>query len=720
MGNLMGFDSAARRAFPLAPLAIACCAFLLTSCASVLPEAGEEEALPTTFVNMAAAREAEAELVATEEAPVTGRTLLEQKGAPGFSEPAPAVAPRLPPDQLVNVHFDGAPLADVLGAILGDMLKVPYTIEGEVGGQITLVSTDPVPRESLMDMLELALGVQGIALVKDASGVYRVGASAQLRGEVPVGAGTAVTARGYAVRIVPLKYLPAGEVAKIFEPLGMKDNLLHIDAVRNVVLLGGSAPQMQNMLRTIEMLDVDVLKGMSFGIYEIVNLDPELLVERFNTLLSNPELETFSSAARLVALEELNSVMVVAPSPQQLSSVSNWLRRLDSAAHSDEQAGSQLYVYSVENGEATHLANLLNQLFGEGGGGTEASTSGTTAPGLQRSELSSDGGSSGTPATLSARQQRTPATASTTESGARIVADEANNSLLVMASNKDWRNIKSALKRMDRAPAQVLIEVSIWEVSLSDDLRYGVEWYFNASRDAEGNQIKGGLFSMNEAGTVSSTAPGFSYLFSGSDWRAVINALEEKANVRTLSSPSILVLDNREASIQVGNQQPVQTSQTVNTSNTGVLTQNVEFKDTGVQLTVRPRVNSGGLVVMDILQEVTDVGERDQATGQRSFLKRSIESSVAIQGGDTIILGGLIQNRAEDGRGGVPYLHRLPLIGPLFGKTTSADSRTELLVTITPRAVNRYRDFERIGEEFRQKMPGVAAGFREHFNSNNQ
>lgn len=716
----MDFDIEVRRHFSLAPLAIACCALLLSSCASVFQEGGEEEALPSTFVSMSAAREAEAEQQVTEEAAPIGRTLLEQKGTAGFVEPAPVVAPVLSPDQLVNVHFDGAPLADVLGAILGDMLKVPYTIEGEVGGQITLVSTSPVPQESLLDMLELALGVQGIALVKDASGVYRVGASAQLRGDVPVGAGAAHTARGYAVRIVPLKYLPAGEVAKIFEPLGMKDNLLHIDAVRNIVLLGGAAPQMQNMLRTLEMLDVDVLKGMSFGIYEIINLDPELLVERFNTLLNNPDLESFSSAARLVALEELNSVMVVAPSSQQLASVSNWLRKLDSAAHSDEQAGSQLYVYNVENGDSTNLAALLSQLFGSGdGGGTAATTSGATAPGLQRSELTSGSDGANASSGLSARQKSSSATASTTESGARIVADEANNSLLVMASNKDWRNIKNALKRMDKTPAQVLIEVSIWEVSLSDDLRYGVEWYFNSSRDAQGNQIKGGLFSMNETGAVTSTVPGFSYLFSGSDWRAVINALEEKSNVRTLSSPSILVLDNREASIQVGNQQPVQTSQTVNTSNTGVLTQNVEFKDTGVQLTVRPRVNSGGLVVMDILQEVTDVGELDQATGQRSFLKRSIESSVAIQGGDTIILGGLIQNRAEDGKGGVPYLHRLPLIGPLFGKTTVADSRTELLVTITPRAVNRYRDFERIGEEFRQKMPGIAAGFRDEFNSNN-
>ncbi|MDX5298566.1 MAG: type II and III secretion system protein, partial [Gammaproteobacteria bacterium] len=189
--------------------------------------------------------------------------------------------------------------------------------------------------------------------------------------------------------------------------------------------------------------------------------------------------------------------------------------------------------------------------------------------------------------------------------------------------------------------------------------------------------------------------------------------LASQSNVRSLSSPSVLVLDNKEANIQVGNQQPIQTSQTVNTGNTGVVTQNVELKDTGVQLTVKPRVNAGGLVIMDIKQEVTDVGERDAATGQRSFLKRSIETSVAIQGGDTIILGGLIQDRREDTSGGVPFLHRLPLVGALFGSTGDSENRTELLVTITPRAVNQYRDFEQIGDEFRRKMGGVMRAFEE-------
>ena len=170
----------------------------------------------------------------------------------------------------------------------------------------------------------------------------------------------------------------------------------------------------------------------------------------------------------------------------------------------------------------------------------------------------------------------------------------------------------------------------------------------------------------------------------------------------------------------MGNQQPIQTSQTVNTSNTGVLTQNVELKDTGVQLKVKPRVNNGGLVIMDIMQEVTDIGALDTATGQRSFLKRSIESTVAIQSGDTIILGGLIQDNQDKGDSGVPFLHKLPIIGGLFGSKTDGSNRTELLITISPRAINQYQDFAKIGDEFREKMQGVTEAFRLEFESNSE
>jgi len=702
-----------RAGFCLRTLSVACTFVFLTACATV-PDTQVERA-PISLIKTNPKAVAE-QLETTPDVKHSGKTLLEQRGSGSFANVPVRKQGAVPTKGGVNVNFEAAPLEAVLAVILGDLLKVPYSLDGDVKGQITLVSTEPVPQEALLDMLESALEAQGIALIQGSNGIYRVGNSAGVRSEIPVALREAVATRGYSVRIIPLKYLSVVEAEKILAPLGMKDSILRVDPVRNILMLGASAPQMQNALRTLNMLDVDVLSGMSFGIYEVVNLDAKLLVERINKMMGASELGGLTSATKLITLDEINSIMVVAPNGSQLSTVSSWIKRLDSVGLGidDEQAGSQLYVYSVENGQAKDLASLLGQIFGGSGTASTPSTSGSTAPGLGQTELSTDGGDFAT----SGQASSSGVSSATTALGTRIVADEANNSLLVMAAPKEWRSIRGALDKMDKLPAQVLVEVSIWEVTLKDELNYGVEWFFNSKGGVDGLGDKGGLLSMNDGGTVGRSVPGFSYLFSGSDWRAVINMLASRSNVKSLSSPSVLVQDNREATIQVGNQQPIQTSQTVNTSNTGVLTQNVELKDTGVQLKVKPRVNSGGLVVMDIMQEVTDVGALDTATGQRTFLKRSIESTVAIQSGDTIILGGLIQDRKTDGNSGIPYLSKLPVIGPLFGSKGEDSDRTELLITISPKAINQYKDFNKVGDEFRDKMEGLTDAFRENFEEN--
>ena len=703
-----------RAGFCLRTLSVACAFVFLTACAATTPDI-QTERTPVSLIKVNPKAAAE-QLDATSDIKRSGKTLLEQRGTGSFANVPVQKQSVVPTAGGVNVNFEAAPLEAVLAVILGDLLKVPYTLDGDVGGQITLVSTEPVPQEALLDMLESALQAQGIALIKGDNGIYRVGTSSGVRSEIPVALREAVATRGYSVRIIPLKYLSVLEAEKILTPLGMKDSILRVDPLRNILMLGASAPQMQNALRTLNMLDVDVLSGMSFGIYEIVNLDAKLLIERIETIMGSSELGALASATKLVALEEINSVMVVAPNGSQLSTVSSWIKRFDNLGLGldDEQAGSQLYVYSVENGQAKDLANLLGQIFGGSGTSSTSSTSGSTAPGLGQTELSTEGSDFSS----SRQASSTGSSSATTALGTRIVADEVNNSLLVMAAPKEWRSIRSALDKLDKLPAQVLVEVSIWEVTLKDELNYGVEWFFNSKGGMEGLGDKGGLLSMNDSGSVARAVPGFSYLFSGSDWRAVINMLASRSNVKSLSSPSVLVQDNHEASIQVGNQQPIQTSQTVNTSNTGVLTQNVELKDTGVQLTVKPRVNSGGLVVMDIMQEVTDIGALDTATGQRSFLKRSIESTVAIQSGDTIILGGLIQDRTTDGDSGIPYLSRLPVVGGLFGTKGEDSERTELLITISPKAINQYKDFNKVGDEFRDKMQGLTEAFRENFEDN--
>lgn len=707
----------AKAGFGLKKLTLACVCIWLTACSSLQTNQVQE---PVSLVKIGS-KEAAQILDDSPDKKTEGRTLLEHRGTGSFVNTSvelqrvkPASAEQ---GEMVKVSFENAPVGAVLEAILGDFLKVPYSLEGEVQGQISLISTDPVPEAALFDMLESALEVQGIAMVKGDNGIYRIGQSEHLRREIPVALREAVSTRGYSVRIIPLHYLSVLEAEKILTPLGLQQNILRVDPLRNILMLGASAPQMQNALRTLKMMDVDVLSGMSFGIYEVANLEASLLVERIEKMIGNPELEGLASSTRLIALEEINSVMVVAPNTSQLNTVSTWVKRLDAVGlgDDDEQTGAQLYVYTVENGEAKAIADLLGQIFSETGStSSSSSTSGRVAPGLETSEASTSDSSKKS-------SSSSGVSSTTTQGGARIVADEANNSLLVMASAKEWRSIRAALSKIDKLPSQVLIEVSIWEVTLKDELSYGVEWFFNSKGGVDGLGNKGGLLSMNDAGTVSRSVPGFSYLFSGSDWRAVINALSTRSKVKSLSSPSVLVQDNKEANIQVGNQQPIQTSQTVNTSNTGVLTQNVELKDTGVQLKVKPRVNNGGLVIMDIMQEVTDIGATDTATGQRSFLKRSIESTVAIQSGDTIILGGLIQDNQDKGDSGVPFLHKLPVVGGLFGTKTDGSNRTELLITISPRAVNQYQDFAKIGDEFRHKMQGVTEAFRQEFqNTYNQ
>lgn len=707
----------AKAGFGLKKLTLACVCIWLTACSSLQTNQVQE---PVSLVKIGS-KEAAQILDESPDKKTEGRTLLEHRGTGSFVNTSvelqrvkPASAEQ---GEMVKVSFENAPVGAVLEAILGDFLKVPYSLEGEVQGQISLISTDPVPEAALFDMLESALEVQGIAMVKGDNGIYRIGQSEHLRREIPVALREAVSTRGYSVRIIPLHYLSVLEAEKILTPLGLQQNILRVDPLRNILMLGASAPQMQNALRTLKMMDVDVLSGMSFGIYEVANLEAGMLVERIEKMIGNPELAGLASSTRLIALEEINSVMVVAPNTSQLNTVSTWVKRLDAVGlgDDDEQTGAQLYVYTVENGEAKAIADLLGQIFsGTGGTSSSSSTSGRVAPGLETSEASTSDSSKKS-------SSSSGVSSTTTQGGARIVADEANNSLLVMASAKEWRSIRAALSKIDKLPSQVLIEVSIWEVTLKDELNYGVEWFFNSKGGVDGLGSKGGLLSMNDAGTVSRSVPGFSYLFSGSDWRAVINALSTRSKVKSLSSPSVLVQDNKEANIQVGNQQPIQTSQTVNTSNTGVLTQNVELKDTGVQLKVKPRVNNGGLVIMDIMQEVTDIGATDTATGQRSFLKRSIESTVAIQSGDTIILGGLIQDNQDKGDSGVPFLHKLPVVGGLFGTKTDGSNRTELLITISPRAINQYQDFGKIGDEFRNKMQGVTEAFRQEFqNTYNQ
>ena len=408
---------------------------------------------------------------------------------------------------------------------------------------------------------------------------------------------------------------------------------------------------------------------------------------------------------QVMPVERLNALLVVTPRAHYLKQARLWIERLDRPA--DSEADKRLYVYSVQNGTASHIATVLNGVFGSGGGSPASRLA--DDPGVAPGLASGSVGDGGLPLP-SGQSGRAVGGAETTqvnlEDEVRVVADERNNALIIYASKREYRRIESALRQIDVAATQVLIEASILEVRLTDELRYGLQWYFSNSLGGLGSGYTGaGQLTNNLLGNIGPSNPGFSYSITSptGSFQAVLSALAQKSLLNVISTPTMMVLDNHTAVIRVGDQQPVRSSETTNIVGDNI-TSTIDYKDTGVLLEVAPSVNAGGMVTMTVRQSVTDVGPIDIATGQRSFLQRDLSSRVAVRSGETVILGGLIRDNNTRNKQGLPYLTDVPVLGLLFGTTEISAGRTELLVMITPRVVRTEQDLRDLNLEFRERM----------------
>ncbi|MFN3985315.1 MAG: type II secretion system secretin GspD [Rhodocyclaceae bacterium] len=623
----------------------------------------------------------------------------------------------------VSLEFSQAPLGEVVQALLGDLLKLDFTIDRMPEGTVSLRTGAPIPRDSVLPIVESMLQSNGAALVRDPQGVYRVTTQEGVRQQ---GLGLHrpdALPQGYGLVVVPLRYVGAREMADILEPVAPPEALVRVDAMRNLLVLAGSRGQHEGWMEIIRSFDVDFLKGMSLGIFPLEFAAVDDVYETVGAMLGRTPTgdgaETtggdggvLGSAVRMFPIKRLNSLVVVSPRSEHLDTVREWVLRLDQPALNDLEP--RLYVYPVQNGSASHLAELLSALYGGSSGTSSAASSSAdsgVAPGLSQTSLT---GTSSSSSSSSSDMATLPDTNSsgglTTQVGlgdqVKVVADERNNALIILAPRKDYRKIEAALRQLDVAPTQVLIEASIIEVRLTGDLQYGLEWTFSGRLG--GGRSGSGLLNLNSEGGIGPAQPGFSYAITGAGGNisAVLNALAQRSLLRVLSSPSLLVQDNHTASIHVGDQQPIQTATTI-VSNTSPVQTTIEYRDTGVMLSVTPSVNAGGLVSMDIHQTVTDVGAIDEATKQRSFLQRQIKSKVSVRSGETVVMGGLIRDRSSDGRAGLPVLHELPLVGNLFGSTTTQTNSTELLVLITPRVIASDAQLRAVGDEMRERMRGV-------------
>jgi general secretion pathway protein D len=622
-------------------------------------------------------------------------------------------------DGEIVLNFEGESVQSVVHTILGEVLQETFVIAPGVSGQVTFSTSKPVTREQLMPILELLLRWNGATLVYTDGRYHVLPVSEAIAGHLAPVMGDEAYVRGYEVRAVPLQWVSATEMEKILQPYVREGAIVRVDQMRSMLFLAGTREELRNYLHTVEIFDVDWLAGMSVGIFPLRTVDVDAITTELTAIFGTDGESPLAGMFRFVSLERLSSVMVITYQEEYLHTAEEWIQKLDRGAAG---AGKQLYVYRVKNLEAPILATYLSQLFGGGGGSSQRPrrNAGALAPGLEAATVGS----------VSDFNQNRLGSESQSQSGGegavlslgegsdiRITAVEETNSLLIQATQAEYGSILAAIKRIDIEPLQVLIESQVLDVELTEDLEYGVNWYLTnnfGETPPEGTSDR--VLDSVAFGSGGPQSGGFNLLGRFSQTlnggmgmiQATIAALDAVTDVRSLAAPSLLVRNNATANITVGTQIPVQSS-SITTGNQNVVS-SAQYVSTGVTLSVTPRINPGGLVYMDITQDISRPGARDpdiSTSGNPPISNKTVTSQVAVQSGQTVFLGGLISEQEAQGRSGVPYLSRVPIIGPLFGSRTKNKFRSETLVLITPTVIESAADLQEISKELENEFSRV-------------
>jgi general secretion pathway protein D len=630
---------------------------------------------------------------------------------------------------------------------------VPYTVSDQVKGTVTLQTVKPVSRDALLELFETMLASNDAALLVE-NGVYRVVTRDEaLSAGQPVRprAGASVRGPGVGTEVVPLKYVAAAEMERILKSVAPKSTVARADSARNLLILTGSRSELESMAETIRVFDVDWMRGMSFGIFPIETSDTEAIAQELDTIFANDSDSPSKGIVRFIPNKRLKAILIITSRPQYLKKAEIWLQRIDQAAEATER---RAYVYQVQYRPVQELVAILQRIYsGRRARSDFPATSNGVAAAVTEGETPSNptgtltlpvragGGIAppldaptetvtfGTPpvadlplaAAPPATDSENGAFADDTaaadaetgsiakpvpddrDSGVSFVADDGNNAIVVSATPSEWRRIRQVLTEVDVMPPQVLIEATIAEVTLTDDLKFGLRWFFERG----GNEFR--LTDTLATGAIGAIAPqfaGFSYFLNTTNAKVALNALADITNVNVVSSPSLMVLNNKKAVLQIGDQVPIATQQAVSTDQVlAPIVNAISFRETGVLLSIIPRVADDGRILLDIEQEVSDAKETTTSDiNSPTIAQRRIKTTVTVGNGGSVVLAGLMQDRATRKRQQIPMAGDIPLVGNLFKNKDDEIARTELLIAITPHIVNDERQTGMIAAEFRDRL----------------
>ncbi|WP_157969786.1 type II secretion system secretin GspD [Pseudomonas huaxiensis] len=721
--------------------ALTCLAALtLQGCAHSLPAPLQDhdlirEGLQGTGREGPADAPAQVEAAASVETPVPARRQI-LRGNRQFVADLPARTRTTPAveEGQISFNFANQPIAAVINTVLGDVLQEDYSIAQGVSGEVSFSTAKPVDKGQALSILQTLLSWTGNALIRQDGRYWVVPAKLAVAGQMTPQRHVPAPGSGMSARLFTLNYITAVEMQKLLKPFARESAFLLVDPARNVLVLGGTPEELANYQDTIDTFDLNWLKGMSIGVFNLQRADVAELMPELNRLFGQRGSTPLAGMIHFLPIERTNAVVAISAQPEYLDEVGRWIDTIDQGGGYEPQ----MYVYDVRNMKASDLARYLRQIYANESPGNDGQ--GQVAPGLRSTTLSSQHGlgslspDSGLPGAreVIARPrdgegddkqvgaEGAAASIFTSQPGdsqVRITAQQGSNQLLVRCRPAQWQEIQAAIRRLDNPPLQVQIETRILEVSLEDGMELGVQWYLgrlagNAGTNGIQN-VPGSQGAMGGGGAALKASDSLFYSFVSNNLQVALHALESSGNTRVLSAPSLVVMNNQSAQIQVGDNIPInQTS--INLDNTSVTTSSVQYVQTGVILDVVPRINPGGLVYMDIQQQVSDASTLLDANGNPSISTRSVSTQIAAQSGQTVLLGGLIKQNDAESRSQVPWVGRIPGLGWLFSTAQRNRERTELIVLITPRVVVDASSARQVTDEYRQKLqlvqPAVDGG----------
>jgi general secretion pathway protein D len=673
-----------------------------------------------------------------------------------------------------DLNFENTPVTTVAKVVLGDILGVGYTIDPRVQGTVSLVSIRPVAKSDIIFVLENALRLSGVVLIRDTAG-YRLTPLVDAVGAGHVDTADSSPEPGFGVSVVPLQHVSAQTLLKLMDSFATKAGTVRADATRNLLLIQGSGAERRTAVDTALSFDVDWMRGQSVGVFPVSSGPPAPIIAELEKIVDSGENGLSQNVIKFQPIARLNAIMVVSKRPEMLRTAATWIKRLDQA----DTERTSVHVYQVKYGDARQIARVLTDMFIGGsssslldsadnqvapGSGTSSTSSGdrlsmngNASNGNGSSTTSGFGNQNGTGTTSGFGSQAAGANgrgsgigggANALDSGrgsgsgsgqpvlqgdVRITPDVVNNSLLIYADQANYRIIEATLLQVDKQQIQVAIDATIAEVTLTNDLSYGVQTYLTSQN--VGLKPNTGSILNTQATTAPATTtdpttgattvagsltnafinrafPGFNFLVgNGTQPTAILDALHAVTSVKVLSNPSLVVINNQVATLQVGDSVPISTgSATVLTTNNTVVN-TIDYRNTGIILRVAPRISANGNVRLDVEQEISNVPTSSSNTPNLTptVSERKVKSSILVANGQTVLLAGLISEQQNGTRNGIPGLDQIPGLGDAFGHQDNNTTRTELIIFIRPQIIHNGSDAHIVAEELRSKLRGDIA-----------